>query len=85
MGDEKMGKGTNIELMALSQSIAKDERLFRLKHAHKQGKIVTVKSIEQFLGISRATALKYVDELKLEVVDEQRGIWLNEGDKEETL
>ena len=55
--------------MALSSSMAKDERLFRMKSQIKSGKTLTVQSCQSSLGLSRGTILSYLKELNMSIYD----------------
>lgn len=62
-----MGK---LESMGLSSSIAKDERMFKLKQLILQKKVFTVSACAKKMQLSRSTILKYLKEMNIAIYDD---------------
>ena len=70
-----IGRNTQTKL-GNESAMGKDDRLFKLKAAYDNKKIITVASAVAYMGLSRATILKYAKEVNISLFDEEKKIWL---------
>lgn len=62
----------SVKHMALSMSIDRDERKFRMANEIRTGETRTVRSCERSLMLSRGTILTYLKELNMSIYDTEK-------------
>lgn len=67
-------------VMGMESSIARDERKFKLQMYIEQGKIITLKSASQAMGLTEATIVGYLKEMDLQLWDTKKGNFVGAKD-----
>lgn len=70
-----IGRNTQTKL-GNESAMGKDDRLFKLKAAFDAQKVVTVTSAVTYMGLSRATIIKYAKEINISLFDDEKKVWL---------
>lgn len=52
-------------------ALGKEERLFKLTHAIRNGRVKTIQDAEKLLLVKKSTVLKYLKELKMALYDKE--------------
>lgn len=65
--------GNKMSRMALSSSMRKDERKFKLKSLIRNGECKTLKSASHLMGLSERTIIQYLKELNIKMYDPFKG------------
>ena len=76
--DDHNGKiGNDLSNMALSMSMGKDERIFKMIVEYDKGNLVSISSVANLLNVSYATAKKYGKEAGIKLYDDKSKIYTN--------
>ncbi len=57
-------------------AMGKDDRIFKMKAAFNSQKIITIASAVDYMGLSRATIIKYAKEANISLFDEVKKVWI---------